>query len=105
MTFEFNQVVAEFMDLDVNPCALLLFCESQHFIGAFIRPLGRFYRRSTTDKRALESCATLLYGQAVYEMCKLRVCIHNILRLALHSCHLPFTAILSIHIKAVLQKV
>ncbi len=73
MTFEFNQVVAEFMDLDVNPCALLLFCESQHFIGAFIRPLGRFYRRSTTDKRALESCATLLYGQAVYEMCKLRV--------------------------------
>lgn len=69
------------MDLDVNPCALLLSSESQHFIGTFIRPLGRIYRRSATDKRALKSCVTLLYRQMVYEMCKMCahvcVCIHN----------------------------
>lgn len=47
-----------------------------------------------------------LYSQSIYEMCK-NVCerIYMILSLVLHSCHLPFTAILSIHIKAVLQKV
>lgn len=47
-----------------------------------------------------------LYSQSIYEMSK-NVCarIYMILSLVLHSCHLPFTAILSIHIKAVLQKV
>lgn len=67
---EFNQVVLESMDLDENPCVLLLFCESQHFIRAFICPLGRFHRRSATSKRALKSCVTLLCGKMVYEMCK-----------------------------------
>ena len=74
---EFSQVAVEFMDLVVNPppraLLLHLFWESQHFIGAFIRTRGEhFYRRSATDKRALESCVTLLYSQMVYEMC---VCV------------------------------
>lgn len=63
------------MDLDVSPSALIVFCESQHFIGALIRPLGKFYRRSTTDKRALKSCVTLLRSQTVYVMCKM--CVHT----------------------------
>lgn len=84
----------------------LLWCESQRFSRAFTHPLGRLYRHSTTDKRALECCLMLLYSQSVYEMCKnVCACIYMILSLVLHSCHLPFTAILSIHIKAVLQKV
>lgn len=72
------------MDLQVNPYVFLLFCESQHFIRAFTRPLSRFYCRSTMGKRAFKSFATLLYSQMVYEMCacvcaRVCVCIHDIL--------------------------
>ena len=63
------------MDLDVNPLSA-----PPLLIGAFVPPLGRFERRSTTtDKRALKSCVTLLYSQMVYEMCKMcvpvRLCV------------------------------
>lgn len=100
------------MDLVVNPPpppqALLLhfFRESQHFIGAFVRTRGaHFYRRSATDKRALESCVTLLYSQMVYEMC-VRACVSITLCVSRSTAvTYPSQPSFSLHIKAVLQKV
>lgn len=71
---------SEFTDLDVNPWALLLWCESPHFIWAFARIrsadfLFFFNHHNTTDKRALKSCVIPLCSKMVSRMCKVCVCV------------------------------